>query len=122
MARILVVDDEEAIRDLLASLLQADGHKVTVAEDGEAGITAARRDTPDVIVTDLIMPRLCGLEAIPIWRALTPAPRVLAISGGARHGEHDALGEAQRLGADAVLEKPLDLAELRRTIATLLVE
>ncbi len=120
MARILIVDDEDAIRDLLAGLLATDGHEITTADSGLGAVTQAERDPPDVVITDMIMPDLDGIGIIPLLRALTPCPRILAISGGARHGEIDVLTAAEQLGADAVLEKPLDLMELRAVVAGLL--
>ena len=119
MARILIVDDEEAIRELLAGLLATDGHEIATADSGLGAVTLAERSPPEVVITDMIMPDLDGIGIIPLLRALRPCPRILAISGGARHGEIDVLTAAEQLGADAVLEKPLDLMQLRAVVAEL---
>ena len=119
MASILIVDDEDAIRDLLAGLLATDGYAITTADSGLSALTEAERAPPDLVITDMIMPDLDGIGIIPLLRALKPCPRILAISGGARHGEIDVLTAAENLGADAALEKPLDLMELRAVVARL---
>jgi CheY-like chemotaxis protein len=119
MARILVIDDEEAILELLAGLLGADGHDVAVATGGVDALARAPGLQPQLVITDMIMPGLDGIGTIPHLIALDPRPRIVAISGGARHGELDVLTEAERLGADAVMEKPLDLMALRSLVERL---
>lgn len=106
--RVLVVDDDEALRENLVEFLEAEGHEVTHAGDGASALERlAAGHPPDVVVLDLVMPRLDGRELAAAVRA-SPAlrgMRLVLMTG--------ALGEVRDLAdVDAVLEKPFDLDEL----------
>ena len=115
--RILVVDDDAAVRTLLSRLLTDTGYEVFEASDGHAGLKIAAERPVDVVITDLVMPEGEGLETIPKLRALHPQTRILAISG-AFGGQY--LKAAQLLGADYALAKPVDREELVGAIQDLL--
>jgi CheY-like chemotaxis protein len=112
MARILVVDDEPDERFLVGRTLTRAGHEVTAAGDGAAGLTAVRDRTPDLVVTDMMMPVMDGAEFIRCLRAdpVTAAIPILAASGDPH------LAGA----ADAVLKKPYDDRRLIETVHALL--
>ncbi|MDX2170192.1 MAG: sigma-54 dependent transcriptional regulator [Deltaproteobacteria bacterium] len=111
MGRILVVDDEAGVRAFLAGALEADGHQVTQAEDGEAALACLRQQAFHVLVTDLKMPRLDGMALLRRTRAERPETEVIVLTA---HGAVESAVEAMKLGACEYLQKPLaSPAELR---------
>ena len=115
--RILIIDDEAAVRETLCENLVECGFDVTSATDGEDAINQLEgKLTPQLVITDIIMPRREGLETIVEIRKKYPNVKVIAISGGGRTKSTDFLTLAEKLGADAVLEKPIDLDELERVV------
>ena len=81
MARILIVDDEEADRNVLSAILEQAGHQTFFAEDGQQALSVFGATVVDVVITDLQMPRVHGLELITVLRDLSPRPAIIAISG-----------------------------------------
>lgn len=120
MQRILVVDDDEQLRDLLGRTLEREGFTVTTAADGRAALRALAEEPVDVLVTDLIMPDMEGIETIQQVRASYPAARIVAVSGGGRAGAHGLLSAAARLGAHRTLEKPFSPHHLVELVHELL--
>jgi CheY-like chemotaxis protein len=116
-ARILVIDDDAAVRETLRQVLESAGHAVTCAEDGERGLEAFETARPDLVITDIIMPEREGIATILELRRRRPDRPIVAISGGGRTGGTDFLTMARRLGADAALPKPFELEELLDTVA-----
>ena len=113
MNRILLVEDDPAIRRLLVELLAEEGYDVHTAGDGQAGVHAARAFRPDLILMDLMLPVLDGMEATRQLKA-DPATRdipVIAISAGPNLRIH-----ASDLPADGVVAKPFDLDTLLAAI------
>jgi CheY-like chemotaxis protein len=107
---VLLVDDEPCILDLVGRVLARRGHSASTAQDGEAAIAALRAGlAPDVVVTDLDMPRADGFAVLEAARAREPAIPVVVASGSV--GE-EARARVIALGADAVLEKPFRLDDL----------
>ncbi|HUL72534.1 MAG TPA: response regulator, partial [Vicinamibacterales bacterium] len=102
--RILVVDDEPAIRDTMRMILEYEGYDVLLAGSGQEGLTVAERETPDLVFLDIKMPGLDGLEVLSRLRGLYEALPVVIISA---HGTTAAALEAGRLGAFRFIEKPL---------------
>jgi CheY-like chemotaxis protein len=130
MSRILVIDDEPSVRRALRRILEKAGHEIEEAADGAAGIVACAASVPDLIITDIIMPKMNGIDAITSIRQAHPGVRILAISGGGNF-EPQAykpeaittsayLAAAERSGADAVMTKPFDRAQLMEKIDALL--
>lgn len=119
MSRILIIDDDPLFRNLVRRFLEADGHDVIDAESGEAGLQLFRSRAPDLIVTDIFMPGISGLETIEQIRAEKPDMRIIAVSG------RDGIGAATLLpsgakGADRGLSKPFRRRELTNIIEELL--
>ena len=106
--QVLVIDDDAAVRQTIALLLEDAGIEVVQAGDGKAGLSALQRCRPDLIVTDVIMPEKEGLETIIEIRRLDRQLPIIAISGGGRIGNADFLEIASRLGASVTLPKPFD--------------
>ena len=111
--RVLVVDDDEAIRDLLDDVLELEGYESRIASDGEAALAAAADWTPDLIVLDLMMPRMDGWQFREAQRGLPQLRDVPILVVSASQRARDAYHE---LGAAAVVNKPFDLEELISTI------
>jgi len=120
MARILVVDDEPGIRELLSDILYDEGHAVELAENAGAARAARQRARPDLVLLDIWMPDSDGVSLLKEWRAerLLDMP-VIMMSG---HATIDTAIEATRIGAVAFLEKPITLARLLETVATALAQ
>lgn len=119
MARILVVDDDEPLLDLLEKLLTASGHAVVTARDGLAGAALFRAEPFDLILTDVVMPNREGLETVMELRREYPGVAVIAMSGGLTHSR-TYLQMATRLGAHETLAKPFTPAQLASALQTAL--
>ena len=102
--RVLVVDDEPAIRDTMRMILEYDGHEVLTAASGQEALAAVERDSPDLVFLDIKMPGLDGLEVLSRIRGLNETLPVVIVSA---HGTASAALEAGRLGAFRFIEKPL---------------
>lgn len=120
MAKILIVDDDEAVRGTIANMLVTAGHLVAESEDGNAGLASAARSAFDLALVDILMPDKEGIETIIELRHQYPALRIVGISGGGRVDFVDFLRLAKELGADATLRKPIHMKELLSTVSALL--
>lgn len=105
-ASILVVDDEEAIRTSLRSILEDEGYHVTVASSGAEALKIYGTDPPDLMLLDIWMPEMDGLETLRRVKELVPASQVMMMSG---HGSIETAVKAIKLGAYDYIEKPLSL-------------
>ncbi|MCP9455040.1 MAG: sigma-54 dependent transcriptional regulator [Nitrospira sp.] len=105
-ASILVVDDEEAIRTSLRSILEDEGYQVTVASSGMEAVKIYGTDPPDLMLLDIWMPEMDGLETLRRVKELVPASQVMMMSG---HGSIETAVKAIKLGAYDYIEKPLSL-------------
>jgi len=119
MARILVLDDEDLMREAVRLALERDGHKVTEASDGATGLTAFRDCPADVVITDLIMPNMDGAEVIRDLRRESPAVKIIALSGRGGISIKANLDRALMIGADRALMKPCDFDALRQAVGEL---
>ena len=108
MSRILIIEDDPGVRDLLRELLVRDGHEVVEAADGRAGIRLYREQGADLAITDIVMPEQEGLETIRQLRAEFPDVKIIAISGELMD-DFDPLAVAKKLGALRTFAKPFDL-------------
>ena len=106
MARILVVDDDDSLRRLLKAVLERAGHEVTTAGDGFEAIRLVDAQPFDLVITDLIMPEMEGIQMIGQLRRLAPDTKIIAMSGGGRGSAGDYLELATQLGATMSLAKP----------------
>ena len=116
MARILVLDDEEHMREAVRLALERDGHDVSEAADGATGLNVVRDRHVEVVITDLIMPNMDGTEVIRDLRRDVPAVKIIALSGRGGISIKANLDRALLTGADRALMKPCDFVELRRTV------
>ncbi len=121
MARILVIDDDPLVRFTLRRVLgRAAAHAIVEADSADAGVAAAEAAAFDLALVDMIMPERSGLDVLPVLRALQPAIRLIAISGGARSDNASMLAAAAGLGVTGLLRKPFTASELRQVVERVL--
>ncbi len=113
MAKILVIDDQRGIRATLKDILEMEGHTVALAEDGAKGVEAFGGGGFDLVLTDIKMPAMDGMEVLAKVTASRPDCPVIMISG---HGDIDTAVESIKRGAYDFIQKPLDLNRLLITI------
>ena len=111
-ARILVIDDDTTVRLATCKTLQMDGHEVQQAEDGLTGIETFRQSPADLVVTDILMPGMYGLDVIKTLRSEYPDIPIVALSGS---GVED-LRKSTTIGANCAIEKPFLTREPLRTV------
>ena len=130
MPSVLVVDDDVEVGEALRRVLERGGFEVRVVNSADAALLAATENEPDVVVTDVIMPRQNGVDLIRALHAQSPRIGIVAISGGGSFGPssyrpdaistHAYLAAARSAGASEVLSKPFDLDELLSAVRRLL--
>ena len=116
---ILLVDDDEGVRGSARRILERAGYRVAAVETAAEALAQAAAHPIELVITDIYMPDMDGIELIQSLRASGGTWPILAISGGAAY-EHGSLEDARLLGADATLEKPFTPAELKTAVAALL--
>ena len=120
MARVLVIDDEDFIRDLLRTMLEIDGHQVIEAPNGKIGAKLFRENPTDLVVTDILMPEGDGALTIRQLKRDYPDIKIIAISGGGSIADPDTcLNVASRYGALRVFAKPFSKRELLAAVREL---
>jgi len=132
MKNILLIDDEEDVRDSVGKVLELAGFRVTTASNGDDGIAAAQATNFDLVISDIIMPGMNGVDVIKGIRRLLPSARILAISGGGNFGVENYRPEAitttaylqaaTDAGADRLLTKPFERSEFLKCVRALLRE
>jgi CheY-like chemotaxis protein len=120
MARVLVIDDDRFVRSALRLLLERMGHQVLEAEDGSEGLNICTSESIDLVITDIYMPILNGLETITTLRRWGLSTPILALSGGVPGHSLDVLMIAIEQGANMTLIKPYALEEMRSAVTKLL--
>jgi DNA-binding NtrC family response regulator len=117
MARILVIEDEDGLRRILVRTLEAAGHTVLGAREGKEALQLHQRFGTELVVTDLFMPEMDGMEVLLAIHKKSPDLKVIAISGGGKFfNPAEALENAQALGAHAGLDKPFELWRFLETV------
>jgi CheY-like chemotaxis protein len=130
MQNVLVVDDELDLRDAIERVLERSGYSVRKAGDAADALAQLRHSGADVVITDIIMPKIDGVEAIRSIRKEFPAVRIIAISGGGNFGitgyrptaitTSAYLAAAERAGAHVVLTKPFESRDLLQAVEQVL--
>lgn len=119
--RVLVIDDDTSIGGFIATVLRSDDYDVTVTHRAELGLKGLAREGYQLVITDIFMDGMGGLELIEMVTAKLPNVRILAISGGFRNmTSEDTLDAAAKIGADAVLAKPIDAEQILSKVTELL--
>ncbi|HEY2685044.1 MAG TPA: response regulator [Steroidobacteraceae bacterium] len=130
MHRVLIVDDELDVRDAVKRVLERAGYTVEAVESASEALESLRHTNVDVVITDIIMPKVNGVEAIHEIRASFPRVKIIAISGGGNFGitayQPSAitttayLAAAERAGAHLILTKPFESSDLVRAVESVL--
>src|SRR5438552_18054585 len=116
MARIIVIDDNDAARVTMRRVLEKAGHQVLEASDGDAGLKLLAEIGVTLVITDIFMPGQDGIVTLRRIKKEVPGVRVIAVSGGDSTGRIDLRKDAELLGAARTLRKPFSPAELRRAV------
>lgn len=119
MTRIMIVDDEEPIRDALSSVIEAAGHQTCSVADGSRCLALLDTFKPDVVITDLLMPGMEGMQTIHELRKQRPDLPIIAMSGSLWDPGLGYLRSARLLGASRTLSKPIEPRALIQAIASL---
>ena len=109
MKRVLLIEDDETARTALGKLLRKEGFDVSVASDGKEGLERFQNDFPSIVITDLRMPNVDGMEVLRRIKQRARDTEVIVISG---HGDYDVAIDALRAGATDYLKKPVNLEDL----------
>jgi CheY-like chemotaxis protein len=118
--QILVIDDEEGAVRVLTQILEQAGYEVTSTQSGKQGVSLQRGNPSDLIIMDIFMPDLNGVEAIQRLKKSYPKTPIIAISGGQTMAGRDCLELAREKGADYTFRKPFKMAEFVETVRTAL--
>ena len=105
MLKVLLIDDEESIRKLVGLYLSSKGYEVITAADGQEGIDLFRRETPSIVLTDIKMPGMDGIEVLRKIKEISPEAEVIVITG---HGDMDMAIQALQLDACGFITKPVE--------------
>ncbi len=116
MARVLVIEDNDDFRDTLAAMLRSAGHDVQCAGNGREALDMLASPAYDLLITDILMPEVDGIELLTAMRKMPSRLPVVAISGGGSMPASLALSLSTSLGASAVLFKPFHTQELLEAV------
>ncbi|QQG35494.1 MAG: response regulator [Micavibrio aeruginosavorus] len=116
VSKILVIDDDELIRMTCRNILKKMNYTVIEAENGVKGLEQFRKEAPQIVITDMLMPDKEGLETISEIRAKNAKVKIIAMSGGGATQNMNFLNLAKQIGADMVLSKPFKPEELMSAI------
>lgn len=122
MATILVVDDDHELLKTMEKILESHGHTVATASDGERALAEFAGLSPDLVISDIYMPNMDGIEFLIRTQSLFPEASILTMSGGGYKPKEDVLDMARRLGAVGTLEKPFGVSEVLERVAEALGE
>ena len=120
MAKILIVDDEPDILHLLKRILERVGHTVHEAPDGRTALRMYAGNPADVVITDILMPEMDGLEFMARVHEIFPEARIIALSGGGLVAKEELLRDAVQFGAVGFLQKPFTVEECLEAVRTAL--
>jgi len=120
--RILVIDDEPGIRNLLKEMLEISGYEVLLAANGSEGIAQFKTFQPDLIITDMVMPEKNGIEAIMELKKISPGSKIIAISGGGHIAAEKYLMLASALNVESTISKPFEPDQILAAVQSALGE
>jgi CheY-like chemotaxis protein len=112
MARVLVIEDDDAVRSLVIRMLERVGHEVVATPDGREALRLFGQEPTDLVITDINMPGMDGIEVISAFRAMRAGVPIIAISGGGLMPKELLLSSAAAMGAVEVVSKPFEISRL----------
>lgn len=110
---ILLVDDEDHLQEVLGLLLELDGHKVSTAFSGQEALQLAEKKKFDLVITDLKMPGISGMEVVSTFKKTNPSLHIIMITG---YPSEETEKEARDLGVDDYIPKPFHMTRMRQVI------
>ena len=119
MTKILIVDDDKPIRDLLKVIFASKGMEVFQAENGDSGIALAREEKPDIMVLDMNMPGMTGWEVLPLLKS-HPDTKLIPVVALSAHSSSESRDQAYGAGCDLYINKPIDPAKILTAVLELL--
>lgn len=120
MPAILIVDDDSMVRKLLVKVFQKENYITLEASDGNSALRVFRNENIDVVITDIVMPDMEGIETIRELRKINPDVKIIAFSGGGSLAPEGYLKIAASMGARYTFQKPFDINELKEAVNKLL--
>ena len=117
MTTLVIVDDEAGIVEEVKSFFQEEGYQVYTADSGEQGIKVIRRRKPDIVLIDMKLPDISGIEVLKATKEISPQSKIIVITG---YVDQALIDQAEKLGRDAFLPKPFDLETLKREVTRLI--
>ncbi len=112
--KLLLIEDDVLVAEVLASSFAAEGHETAVAYSSEEGLTRLSRDQPDVVLLDVRLPKMSGIDVLRQIRSTDQTLPVIIITGKATASE---IGEARKLGVTDIIEKPYFLEHFGEALA-----
>lgn len=122
MNRILIVDDDSAVRATLVKIFRNKPYVIMEATNGREALKLCQKNPVDLIITDIIMPEMEGIETIMEIRKQYSDIKIIAISGGGKRGADIYLSMARELGADSIFDKPVPIGDLLNAVRILMGE
>ncbi len=119
MARVLAIEGSDWVRRMMSLTLKRAGYEVLEASNGREALRLARDHNIDLVITDIIMPEMDGIEILQAFKKINPGFLVIAISGGGQIAANVYLNLAKKMGAQRVLEKPILPKALLQAVAEL---
>lgn len=119
MKNILIIDDDNLVRGMVAKALRKTGYHVLEASDGNEGLQVALHHSVDIVITDILMPDKEGIETILELKDINEKIKIIAMSGGGKRQNMTFLNMAKKAGADKLLKKPFRPSELIQLIEEL---
>lgn len=116
MATLVIVDDEAGIVEEVKDFFQEEGYQVYTADSGEQGIEMIRRRKPDIVLIDMKLPDISGIEVLKATKEISPRSKTIVITG---YVDQALIDQAEKLGRDAFLQKPFNLETLRSEVERL---
>ena len=116
MTRIAIIDDDPQVREAMKTILSKSGYEIALGKSGIEALQILENHPCELLITDIIMPDMEGLETIRKIKKQFPSQKIIAMSGGGRIQNTDFLPIAKKLGAEAVIYKPID----RKTLLDLI--
>lgn len=117
MKKLLIVDDEAGIVEEIRDFFQEEGYKVETADTGKDGIDSLTRFKPDILLLDMKLPDMSGIQVLKTCKEISPKTKVIVNTG---YVDQNIIDEAERLGRDVFLQKPFNLENLKVEIDRLL--
>jgi len=121
MAKILVVDDAKVMREMISAILITEGHEIVMADDGDVGLDAARKEPFDIILSDINMPKMTGISMVSKIRRIEgyeETPIIMLTTESSDYKKD----KAKKMGANGWLQKPIDPKRLVKAVNTMLAK